>query len=1325
MNDGITYVPTTAPIQRRVLYVFTINDDDHKDCIKVGETIVKDGETFQEAAKRRIKVYTGTAGIKPIILWTEDLGTYRDHDVHNVLKRSGYPSKDFGTNSREWFCCDLDTVKKAFEAVRNKQFAIDKVSTKSSEPLITFREEQRRAITGTVTQFLAGGKKYLWDAKMRFGKTCTALEVVREMQSHRTLIITHRPSVVQEWATEFKNIFVGNTPWRFGSKSIGHTFTELEGDAQTDENRHYIYFVSMQYSRGDELISGLHKHEDNLFAVDWDMIIVDEAHEGTQTRLGEAVLKELIHEHTKVLSLSGTPYNLTRQYEQEEIFTWTYLDEQRAKLAHLNDEYNPYFNLPRLNLYTFSIDNLGGDYIDKDEVYFNFHEFFRVEENHFVHEKDVQNFLQRLTHEKTYPFGTEERRKMFRHTLWMLPGVEACKAMESLLQEYINFTIINVAGNSGDECKDAAERVRKAQGTHPEETYTITLSCRRLSTGVTIRPWTAVLMLSGSENTDAKAYMQTIFRVQSPWEYDHTYKTDCYAFDFAPQRALMMLHSVINAQHNGDDGSLGTDTRNLVTQWLQFMPVVACQEAHMIQYDTNELLRTIKRVRIERAVQKGFDDKTVYNSAILFSKLSQAQITKLNDLATTIGSTSASKKPKDVIIAENGLSEKEKKEAEDITKKPVKERTAAEKKRLKELEAKRKQEETRVAILRGISIRIPLLAYGAVLRDKELLTIDNFPEKVDDASWEEFMPKGVTKEVYNDCKEFYDKDILEGAMQRIRSMADEAERKDILGRIEDITMLLACFRNPDKETVLTPWRVVNMHLSKTIGGWCFYDEKFEKNLYEPRYVTIKGVTDKIFQRGYSSPAKQGSLLEPPSTSEMQSCFQSTRVLEINSKTGLYPLYLAYTFYEMRREKRHLSIAEQKTLWQEVVKRHIFVLCKTPMAKAITERTLGVKTSNIRYIPDIIHRIQNDQENLINDIKDPKGWGLSNTNTPMNFNLATGNPPYQIEGIEINRNQPVYNYYFDVAFKLVPIVAFISPARFLAQAGQTPKEWNMKMLNDTHFKVVHYEASSKKIFDTADIKGGIAMTIWDSMIKYTPIKVFTAFSEQKQILYKVQQVEGKEYVGLNTIISPKAPYRFSDTFFEENPNHQDFFDNGAGAQISSIRLEAYPDIFLPEEPIMSNDYYKIWGLCNQERVVRWIKKDYVEGNKYISTYNVFVPAANGSGAIGEILSTPMIGQPMIGHTNTFLSIGQFQTEYEANGCLKYVKTKFARLMLGILKLTQNNPRETWTYVPLQDFTPKSDIDWSRSVKEIDQQLYKKYGLSAEEIAFIESNVREMQ
>ncbi len=295
-----------------------------------------------------------------------------------------------------------------------------------------------------------------------------------------------------------------------------------------------------------------------------------------------------------------------------------------------------------------------------------------------------------------------------------------------------------------------------------------------------------------------------------------------------------------------------------------------------------------------------------------------------------------------------------------------------------------------------------------------------------------------------------------------------------------------------------------------------------------------------------------------------------------------------------------------------------------------------------------------------------------------FDFVIGNPPYNNDFNESGDNKkfasPVYNSFMDAAFSVSDKVELITPARFLFNAGATPEDWNKKMLEDTHFKILEYTANSASIFPTTDIKGGIAISYRDSKKNFGAIGVFTAFEELYSILHKVFKRNGDS---LSKYIFNRGLYRFSELAYKEHPDElKKLSDSRIGAGV----FEKMSSIFLENTPNDGYEYAKFFGLFGGKRVYRLLRKDYFKMVDNFNFYKILVPAANGSGALGEVLSTPLIGYPLIGYTETFLSIGNYKTEKEAQACLNYIKTKFCRVMLGILKTTQHNPSTTWKYVP---------------------------------------------
>lgn len=351
------------------------------------------------------------------------------------------------------------------------------------------------------------------------------------------------------------------------------------------------------------------------------------------------------------------------------------------------------------------------------------------------------------------------------------------------------------------------------------------------------------------------------------------------------------------------------------------------------------------------------------------------------------------------------------------------------------------------------------------------------------------------------------------------------------------------------------------------------------------------------------------------------------------------------------------------------------------------------------------------------------------NESMKFDYIIGNPPYQDEAIgeNVTYAPPIYHLFMEEAYKISDKVELIHPARFLFNAGSTPKDWNRKMLSDPYFKVLYYEQKSAKIFADTDIKGGVAISYRDAGKKFGAIENFIVFDELRSIAEKVGKIST---ASLMSIIFASESYRFTDKMHADHPEAEALLSDGHKYDLKTSVLENLDGIAFEKNNPMDADYVQILGLVKAERVYKWIKREYIRVPQNFDKWKIFLPKSNGSGALGEVLSTPLIGQPLIGqpligHTQSFMSIGSFDKKEEAESLLKYVKTKFARVMLGILKITQDNPAPKWKYVPMQDFTVDSDIDWSQSVSGIDRQLYRKYGLDQREIEFIESHVKEME
>lgn len=1309
----------------KLIYVFRINGDlAHKNCLKIGDATIHTNKSFDQlpincgdlryAAKKRIAEYTQTAGINYELLHAEiavyvnqdknskSFGkrlAFRDYQVHEVLKRSGIKVHFFDTDHKqnEWFECDLETAKNAIKAVKENRTSLSGSDISKDRNPIIFRPEQEEAIKSTIKAF-KHGNRFLWNAKMRFGKTLSALEVIKREGFKKSIIITHRPVVDDGWYQDFDKIFYNSTDYRYGSRDNGEKLDHL-----LSSGKPFVFFKSIQDLRGSKDVGGKFDKNDEIFSTDWDFLIIDEAHEGTQTKLGQAVKDNLVKQNTKVLDLSGTPFNLFSKFEAENIYTWDYIMEQEAKANwakyHFGDS-NPYEDLPTMNIFTYHLEKIFRSYTDVMDKAFKFGEFFRtwtgdveVDQDHmpleakvgdFVHEKDVKAFLDLICKKddnSNYPFATDKYRDFFRHSLWVVPGVKEAKALSSLLKihpVFGNFRIVNVAGKGDEEIetKDALKAVREAITDHPENTRTITLSCGRLTTGVTVPEWTAVLMLAGTYSTSASQYLQTIFRVQSPANIDGKMKDNCYVFDFAPDRTLkMIVDSVFFSQKSRNKN---VTKEACMSKFLNYCPVISIEGSQMKEYRVSELLQELKKAYIERVQKNGFDDTRIYNSELLL-KLTGKDLEDFKELKAIIGVSKQAKKVQEIEINREGFSDEEYEKMQELEKIPKDELTEEQKKKKQEFDERKKNRQVAMSILRGISIRIPLLIYGMNKDVDASFSIDDLTDIIDDNSWEEFMPKKVTKPMFKKFTQFYDKEIFIGAAMRVRSISKNADELEPDERIKEITNLFATFKNPDKETVLTPWRVVNMHMSQTIGGYCFYDETFDNELETPRFVDQGEVTKDIFN-------------------------DDSKVLEINSKTGLYPLYVAYTFYRKFLEKnpnKDISFKEKQRIWDSVIDKNIFTICKTDMAKLITRRTLlGYRNGqfNSHAFDDLVMQMKDKQNQLVRKIKNPSFWGLKEVGE-MKFNAIVGNPPYQIStGGGQAQGTPIYDRFvlFSIALRS-NYISLIIPSRWFAGGFPSLDALRKKMVEENKIKVIYNYFDAQDLFPSVDIKGGICFFLYD-----------------------------ESYTGLTKFINIKHNGNVSvaNRPLQEDQMDSIIRDNEAVSIVNKIRKEDFTSFASLVSPLWVNSTKSSYETLHKQKekdtdifayVLKdsgWINNEELsKGREYLDKWKLFVPRSIGSADVTKDKVKTIVGEPNTCCSGTYLIIGPFKNKEEAVNCQSYINTKFFHFLLSLRKVSQDTVKKCYDLIPIQNFNRSYD----------DSYLFDKYKLDEKEREYIEKTV----
>ena len=1288
---------------------------------------------LRDWATKRINQYMNTSGVPFKLEWAElayrksDGWWFSDHDVHRVLERSGIKHSDNLTGD-EWFKTDLETTKRAIKAVKENKDSISITDKDKADNQIVLRPEQQAAVDKTKAGFKTS-KKMLWNAKMRFGKTLTALKLIKEEKYQKVLIMTHRPVVNDGWFDDFNKIGMPDAGYIYGSKTKGYkSVKSLE-----KEDKSYIYFASIQDLAGSEIAGGKVSDKNrDLFGIDWDLVIVDEAHEGTQTELTQNVLDLVLKKNTKELDLSGTPFNILFDFDEDHVYTWDYTMEQEAKQNWYEEHpgvKNPYESLPKVSMFTFEMNKNFSDPrfndINLGKPTFNFKEFFRTDKDgKFVYESDVNRFLDNISNpgKNNYPFSTRQFRRNLRHTLWIMPGIKEANALEDLLNQHPVFgkeyRILNVVrGDKSDELlgtdNDAEAENKQIAKADKEGLNTITLTVRKLTTGATIPEWTGVLFLSNISS--AMQYLQAAFRAQTPYSSpEFGKKENCYIFDFAPDRALnIMAESTSLATGVGKIQT--KEQRERMAKLMNFLPILGEANQGMKPFKVDTLLSHIKRAYAERAVRTGFDDDSIYSDQLLLIK--EDDLEQFNNLKGIIGTTKKEKAPSKFDVNHQGLDEGEYDTAEKARKKKKRERTQAEQDAIDKVNELKKQRRTMISILRGISIRIPLMIYGMDIKFDEEVSINKFVNNIDDVSWKEFMPKGITKELFKQFIKYYDADVFIEAGKIIRQRVKDLDKVDPLDRVDKLAEIFATFRNPDKETVLTPWRVVNMHLGKTIGGLSFYDADF-KSSYEDGKAVRRWIdteyTNKVLNR-------------------------DAHILEINAKTGLYPLYAATSIYWCEFQKMNEETAgkfnfeDEILLWQKILRQNIFVVAKTPMAKEITIRTLTGYHSD--WISDVsavyVENIVEDSKASVSKEADKIEGMFGN----MKFDVVIGNPPYQepTNKKTVSGQQPVQNifqYFQELADNMgVKYSSLIYPGkRWIHQSGKGLRKFGYDLINDPHLARLILFEDSNQVFSDVSIPDGISIVFKDYQ-KDTTSFDYDYISKDGSVFREISvKAPGKKLL----IVDPrdmKIANQIDSFVFK---NNLDYINNSSVLNRSLFKIESNfvennPSLVRPLSKDSKIDHSTEIKLFTNDKSgksgrAKWFitKRSVISSHQeLIDEYQVVVSSANAGGQKRDNQIQIIDNNSAFGRSRVALK--SFKTEKEASNFIKYANSYFIKFAF---LLTDESLTSLGKEVPdLLDYSDDNKfVDYSNS---IDNQLFKLFNFNANQINYVINRVNSVR
>ena len=636
-----------------VIYAYsTPQIPEHNGWIKIGYS--------EQPVKDRISQQTHTADVQPKLEWTKnatfDDGSgeiFHDTDFHAYLTKKGIV-RNRGT---EWFQISPDKAKQLLDEFRENRGVMQQ---SNSVIPYTLREEQKEAVNKAISYFTSHeDPEFLWNAKPRFGKTLSVYDLVKQMNLDKVLIVTNRPAIANSWYSDYAKFLGPQSGYDFVSevsalkyKPLVLTREKYLQQIAAQKGKHKcIEFISLQDLKGSIAFGG---HFDKLTEVselEWDLLVIDEAHEGVDTKKTDVAFDHINRKYT--LHLSGTPFKAlaNEKFPEEAIYNWTYADEQEKKRSWDDaDGENPYGKLPRLNMYTYQMSSIVEDELrqgvqiddETDEWAFDLNEFFLTDgKGRFLHNESINKFLNALTEQEKFPFSTDELRGELKHTLWLLNRVDSAKALEKKLKAhpvFKDYWIILAAGDGktddDEETKKAFDRVTEAISKYDK---TITLSVGQLTTGVTIPERTAVLMLSSMKSP--ALYMQAAFRSQNPCLFhigkSYMRKTQCYVFDFDPARTLIIYDEFANDLSSDTSAGKGdSDTRKEhVRKLLNFFPVIAeDDQGKMIELDAEKVLSIPRKIKCQEVVRRGFMSNFLFQNIVNVFNAPQAVIDIINKM---------------------------------------------------------------------------------------------------------------------------------------------------------------------------------------------------------------------------------------------------------------------------------------------------------------------------------------------------------------------------------------------------------------------------------------------------------------------------------------------------------------------------------------------------------------------------------------------------------------------------------------------------------------------------------------------------------------------
>lgn len=1326
-------------------YIYSFETNTLPNLLKVGDTY----RPVEERLNEWRRLYKDLAEVSRDKAVINDGVFFRDHSIHKYLRNNGITqvpiNPSLQIHSREFFesigKADVSNavadvianygVSDKYEYYSNLKERVEYHFKRTAD--FKPRDNQQEVINNFTSAVNNGRTNLLMYAVMRFGKSVTSMWSAKAINSKLTIVVSAKKDVRDEWkqTVESHKDFEG---YRFMDSSdlkSGISFDDIfgtefqTGSGDTEICTNIVLFLTLQDLSGS--IEAIKEHHEILQKANPDLLIIDETHFGARAQVLGKILAgvSLIEEDDEALKindgidelgqiknlkpinakvklhLSGTPYRILMgsEFEEEDIIAFVqFSDIYESKLEwsaqHLeeNEWDNPYYGFPQMIRFAFNPNESSRKKLEQmpgskpSELFEPNSKTANGDYETFKYEEEVVDLLEALdgTKHDTQLLGLLDHEsikagKLANHIVVVLPYRASCDALEKLIAakqaEFKNlpeYTILNISGINSRLTKpsEIKSAISKAQS---EGKKTITLTVNKMLTGTTVPEWDTMLYLKGTMSP--QEYDQAIFRLQSPWveKYKDETTGDVIKYDMKPQTLLVdldptrlfYLQEIKAFTYGANTNEIGNDKiEKFIGRELKVSPVITlnAEGDKLVEIEASKIIDAVRKYSNERSITDDVNEISV-DLSIKDNPEIYDVISKLSELGSRGG---LSINPTD----DDG-------DEFDDPPTPIEEPDGTDTGTGSEDGAPGSSEtdDKEKSFEKQIRMYYVLILLFAFLSETQEKTLDDVINNIDINDDNKRIAKnlGLKKEhliAFRDSINWSVRNSLEYKIQNSDFRANDSS----ISPVEHIEIAINKFGKLSEAEIFTPEQVVD-------EIYDVFDDGFWTNL------------------------------------------DSVKILDIASKSGNF----AHGY--VKEALRHGSSIE-------IIRDNFYSITTSGAAYEFTRKmyeALGLNIENIAQHFNSYDFIEADPDWIPSDTKfcditksDLYKCDKLNEETTegdkVKFAAIVGNPPYQ-ESTGNSRDNPIYHLFMEESYKLSERVALITPARFLFDAGQTPAAWNQKMLHDTHLKPVMFEQPSSKIFPNTDIKGGVVITYRDTNQNFGEIGTFTPFKEMNTILNKVTS---SGFTSINNILYVRSSYKFTDSLYVDHPELKGRYKPSEEKSVGSNVFEKLREVFSDQLKGDPNKYIRLFGRIDNVRTYKWIRKNYIASHPNLNKWKVIIAKSNGTGTFGEALSASVLGEPGVGTTQTFITIGAFDSKDEATNLATYIKTKFCRALLGTMKVTQDNAKKSvWKNVPIQDFGVNSDIDWSQAITNIDQQLYKKYGLDEAEIAFIEERVKAME